>query len=506
MKKRTKWIVLLALVFVVLLFEIILLVLFRVQHKLTYMTVELGELVSDDPRDYLDGMEWSLQFTNIDLSQVNQLEVGTYPIHIEHGFRSYECIVKIQDTTAPTLEPKVNPVYVQCGKEYSVNKLIRNVKDESRDVTVTLSDGSETVCFDSCGEKALEIWASDPSGNRASINIPLIVDSAPVFDEFPEYYVAIDSEIDFLDGIDAYDEVDGDVSESIHVDTRFVNLKREGNGKIRYRVTDSYGLTSKKDVMVHVCSQDTLQELIDAHQINRFDQRIIGAKNLYDAGYYTDTNVRQILERMEPTLVRIRKEYENRYTFGSGFIAEITENDIVLCTNHHVIGMEDHVDVYFHDGTKAEGTVIANSQENISEKDFALISVARDDVSEDVLDTLYTVHINKEYWNKLPNENDFQIGIRCIEEKGHVWIDRVGDFQYKEIPLIGFESEGIVSKIDLTLQNGMSGSPVFDCYGNLMGMAVCVATVDGVPSYWCVTLKSILDLYEEYMGRCLAFE
>lgn len=100
---------------------------------------------------------------------------------------------------------------------------------------------------------------------------------------------------------------------------------------------------------------------------------------------------------------------------------EITGTQIIICTNRHVLSSNKKADIYFHEGSFAEGTVIGRD----SNIDIALISVELEDISRELLDTLMTVHVDAEYWKNLGNEEHISLCMRTINEKGKVWRDRL---------------------------------------------------------------------------------
>ena len=64
-----------------------------------------------------------------------------------------------------------------------------------------------------------------------------------------------------------------------------------------------------------------------------------------------------VLEQALPSVVQIyHGTPEGGHTAGSGFIMEMTDDTVYLCTNRHVIAKYDDWDVYFYDGTCIPGS------------------------------------------------------------------------------------------------------------------------------------------------------
>lgn len=224
-----------------------------------------------------------------------------------------------------------------------------------------------------------------------------------------------------------------------------------------------------------------------------------------DAGYYEEDNVEFIMEQMEPAFVRVVRDDENSY--GSGFILEITDTQMVICTNRHVVGSFKKADIYFHEGSFAEGTVVDRD----SKIDIALITVELAHISQELLDTLMTVHVDFEYWKSLGNEEHISVCMRTINEKGKVWRDRSGKMAYKENNyghiLDILKTRGDMTVVDLSLYRGCSGSAILDGHGNFISMATMTLRErkggKWENTYLGVTLPKILTFYEKAMGRPL---
>lgn len=483
---------------------------YRIELLEDEWVIELGDEASDAPADYVRGTEWAISGTELDFSDVDIDRVGTYELYIHHGWQNLTCKIVVRDTTPPTLRLEKGDIYLEKDVAYEAERFVAKSRDLSGAVTLTVSlDGEEfapEISGGVCGEYTLTVRAEDRYGNCRERSKTVIVDLPPSFGELPEYYVALGSEVDFLEHVTAYDEVDGDVTAEIEADLSGLDTAVEGTGIIAYSVTDSYGLTARTEMPVQVCSAEKLQQLINSHQINRLEQQIVGAYNLYDGGVYEEDDVVSVLGELESAFVCLKKVVPDGYYKGSGFILEMTENVVIICTNRHVVGSFDDLDVYFHDGTKAEGIVLGKTGWNAAENDIAFVAVERSKLPDRLADTLKTVHVNMGYWDSLTNNPQVEVGIRCLDERGDIWIERNGIILQKEAKPEHFESYGTFTEVSLELVHGMSGSALVDGYGNLVGMAVCVTTIDDVKQYWCVKLDLIAKSYEKITGRRMYYE
>lgn len=475
-------------------------------------TVELGENVSSQPEDYFSGRTWSVEKAEIDLSEVVLTEPGSYFVHGYHGFETYTFTVIIQDTIPPEITEKTGEIYLQAGKQYTPYDLIDTVTDISGNVDLQIeAEGQDRkiLSYEDTGTYTVTVKATDPAGNVAKSQVTFLVDTPPEITGMPEAYVAEGSEVslaEFAQGVTAYDEVDGELTEQILIDTSAVDWNTEGEYQVIYSVADGYGLLGISYSNVYVMSADQLQEAVNSHRINRFDQIIEGAYNLYDAGYYEEDDPEFIMETMEPALVRINI---SETVHGSGFIIEITDDSIMICTNQHVVTDKKTLEICFHNGVHAWGNVIAGEER----LDIGFIEVPFDNITPELLDSLFTVHIDMDYWNALENRDPISLCMRTLNEDGSVWHDRTGTLAQK----VGEQPEFVarwypgqevplMTEVYLDFYTGCSGSAILDGHGNMIAMAAAVTEEDDEIRNWAVLLSDILSYYEEVMGRAANYQ
>lgn len=504
-KKNTKKIgIILGIVAAVIVFLALLPFVVPVQKVTNAVTIELGGDISTKIEDYVTGFAPGIWVSRLDISDVNTNQIGTYTAKVKQGFREFEYNILVEDTTAPTLAFLNDSIYLKEGETYSADYFVTEAYDVSGDVTIqvtedVLADNLATdMCIEESGVYVLTFVANDPSGNVSEYTLSVTVDTAPTISGMKEYYVVPGTTLNYLEFITAFDEVDGDVSENVHVNAENVDLSAVGSYELVYVCEDSYGLESEESVAVNVMEAIDIQELINTHEIHRLEDIIIGAYNLYDIGYYNDKTMAQMLEIMEPTTIRIT----NGSRYGSGFILEILDEEIIIGTCQHVVAGSNTVDISFFDGTKVAGTIV----EAIYDWDIAFVSVKREDVSQDLLDRLYTVHINKGYWDTLNNEADLEVGVRCITDQGTVWRDRSGKLVYKSGQAdMMWRGLPQVTRVTASFFHGSSGSNVFDIHGNTLGIATYVITGGGRYESYCSTLETLCDKFEEVFGRKLYY-
>lgn len=468
----------------------------RVQPAFSSIVYELGDEISRNLEDYVLGPERIVRQGELDLSQVDRNKTGTYQAFVRCGKSEFQYEIIIQDTVAPTVTLRNEPVYLALDREYSVEELVWRVEDADSFVTLHVQDVSgllETVNYHNTGTFVCIVVAEDTSGNRISVSVPVTVGEAPVISGVRDIYVALGSQVDYLEEVTARDGTDGNLTDRITVDDSEVELTREGIYKLTYRVENDLGIDTVSCVDVTVTSAEELQELIGSRKVNRTGDKIIGAINPYDAGVSDYDNISDTLEYMRPALVQLYHAEGRGYTAGSGYIMEITEDTLYICSNRHVVESYDSWDVYFFDGTRVRGRTLGYSDR--FDVGVATVSVA--DVPEDLMEQLMTIHIDMEYWSGLDDQR-IDVGLERVDRMGGILHTSTG-IMLKVKQYFGWYDRENQTEVTLVLEHGDSGSAVMDGYGNLIGMAFAYTCAPR--RYWCVPLDGILESYEEITGR-----
>lgn len=500
--------------------------LFKVSFVTKETPFEIGSTLSTDPDFYLDGADWCVALSYVDTSHVKQNSVGRYPIYIYHGLYKYTCYVNVIDSTAPVVSCDIKNKTVTPGETISVHKLGLQIQDHSEIESIAftkitsdhfytgLSDEimaeleeayakgldmwAEEFQFSYCGVYTLTITVTDIFQNSSEITLNLTVDQPPIITAPNHIYITYNQSVDFADYIEVWDFIDGELDEdSVEIDTSELNRSADGEYKVYYTATDSYGLSLTAYSIVHVSSQDALQDLINTHEVNISEDIIIGALNPYDIGYYEDSTLSNIQELMLPTIVHIENDALD--TFGSGFIIEISDEFITIATNEHVINSDLIVDVYFFDDTEYTGSVVAsNEKEDIA---FVRIPIAEEGssaaISKEAVKTLRTVHINKGYWDSLSDSPNLAFCYACIDTEANVWKEVDGLILEKMVLRDWNEytdvNETIISPAPVP---GSSGSALFDTNGNLVGMIRGYTNYDTHTETVAVPLERLLKYFE----------
>ncbi len=470
---------------------------YQVAPAFSEMTYEYGDRVSRDIGDYLSGTEWSVHLGELDLSHVNEGETGTYEVSVSHGRKQFTYKIIIEDTQAPEIRWKEGQVYVALGTTCTVEDVINGLTDADSGARAFfwMNDTAYArLSFDLLGEYQVGILARDRTGNETKGTVSVIVDTPPVFSGIRNFYVVPGSEPDYYETVQAWDEVDGELTETIRVDDSQVALDREGVYPLHYVAEDSYGLETVEEARVLVADADEIQELIGCRQIDYRVDTIIGAPNIYDVGVSEYEDIRETLEYMRPALVQLyHSTGRGGYSSGSGYIMEIKDDYIYICTNRHVVEKYDQWDVYFYDGTKLPGRKLGVSEEY----DVGVAVVAMEDVPDSLLLKLMTVHIDRTYWESL-DQQSIEMALERVDRAGGLIHTARGNL-VKVKQEFDWYDKLEHTEVTVELVHGDSGSALVDGYGNLICMAYAFSTEP--VRYWCVPLDGILACYEEITGH-----
>ena len=212
---------------------------------------------------------------------INGSGIGVYPVTSTCGDVSCQCIVTVQDTTAPTLE--VQSLVLEKGETAAAEEFVIAATDLSGPVTLGFQTQPD---FEQVGQQTVVITGTDASGNIATAETTLDIKqdmTAPVFQGLDNMRVEIGSSPDYKLGVVAVDNKDGNVE--FTVDASLEDTSKSGGFFVTYTATDAAGNTTtmrrwivvdhdQSDVEALVAKYaDTLPD--DPHQISIWLQQNI---------------------------------------------------------------------------------------------------------------------------------------------------------------------------------------------------------------------------------------
>ena len=461
-------------------------------------TYELGSGISEDAADYIDAGFFARHLAIADFSLVDKTKPGRYPMCVVYFGKVFSYDIVIRDTIVPEITLKEGPFYFLPGTKLKPSDFLESVKDAD-----TLLDISFDTEFIEAGalscremrEYSVRIMASDSSGNTSVAVTDFLVDDAPVISGITDFYVASGTEPDILRYVSAYDHLDGDLTDSLEITFETEEFPEKGEVGITYKVTDSCGFTTTAEGTAYFDSADSIQEMICERSISRSEYNIVGAYNAYDTGLFEEGDMAETLDGVMNSLVhlRIRKD-DGSITVGSGYIAEITDTDIYVITNKHVVGNYKQADVYFTGGLCVTGASVIGCAEKY---DVAVVRISKKLLPELSDATFSAVHIDMTYWEELDAE-PIELAIEIVDEFGNIEHIRYGTL-VKKLQTFPFFEPFIETEMALNLRAGDSGSAVFDPEGRLIAMAFAYSVAP--ERDWAVPLNEIVDAYKEITGR-----
>ena len=495
------------------LFALLFFVLFHVRPIQSEFYYEYGDVISDDPEDYLKGLKKIVERFSLDLNGISESTVpGQYDVSAKLLFRKIDLKIFIEDTTAPFVKYKEKLPVFNVDDVYYGDFLVDRAEDACPDLNykyvntlkdseIHLLDDGERIYFSETGDYIIGVMVSDASGNVTKQNLNITVDKAPVINGARDLYLATGTDID-LKFLTAFDAKDGDVTDRIKVQINSLYKENPGIYDVSFSAEDNDGLIGKESVKAYVYDKYVLQDLYNRGAISdRFE--VMGLINPYDSGYSYEQDMDKALNDLRPALVEVFYSTATGWTRGSGFILHIDEEGIIICTNRHVTNGKKKFTITFFDGSKAKATIVSEN----NKPDMAFIKIGSEYITEELLGKIKTVHINKGYYDELMNTPRFEVGYYSIDSNGSLFKEERGNIVFKSGLMsdyfVGFDYP--VTRVTTEFAKGVSGSPIIDSHGNLICMATFMYINGKSKEYYGVSLSDILDYYESVFGERLEY-
>lgn len=202
------------------------------------LIVEAGtaQITANDFRKEDRGAEASFlsSLTAVDL--VDLKNPGLYPVRIQYRHRTYDCTVKVQDTTAP--QGTIQNVSIYSDQSVKPEDFVTEIVDVT-DVTVSWKAEPDLSAE---GQTDVTIVLTDAAGNvtEYQAELTVLVDRVPPeISGVKELFTYLGTEPDYLSGVSASDDMDGEVE--VTVDAAAVDLTAVGTYEITYTAADSRG-------------------------------------------------------------------------------------------------------------------------------------------------------------------------------------------------------------------------------------------------------------------------
>lgn len=156
-------------------------------------------------------------------------------------------------------------VSVSYGERIGLYDIVRAVSDESA-YTIAITAGGEVAAdgrstlLEQVGVNEVEITATDEHGHTTvQVAEVTVVDDTPPSIQAEGRTIEVGDDTDFLSGVTAQDEVDGDLTAQLRVDQSQADTTRAGTYPLIYTVTDSAGNEAILPVALTVVSPEARQ-------------------------------------------------------------------------------------------------------------------------------------------------------------------------------------------------------------------------------------------------------
>lgn len=150
------------------------------------------------------------------------------------------------DHNGPSLT-LVESLQVGYGQKVGLYDVVRAVSDES-DYRIAFTAGGEiaadgrSTVFPRSGSASVEVTAQDVHGNKSVKTLDIqVLDTKPPVLQINDLEIDLGDQVNYLSGVSARDEMDGDLTASIQVDTSKVVDSIPGVYPVIYSVSDRSG-------------------------------------------------------------------------------------------------------------------------------------------------------------------------------------------------------------------------------------------------------------------------
>lgn len=235
------------------------------------ITVELGSELPEEISEYVTAEKY--ENISINTEEVDTSVVGTYSVSVYYKKKEAGTLtVAVVDTTAPEAKVEEN-VRVKNGQKCVVDDYVKEIADLSETEAWFMVDSLQTqngpdveLNFNE-SNLSKRVNASEDGKYQINVLVRDIHDNYNVYPFLFEVYTpdteapvitAKDKSVefgktpDYMAGVSATDNADGDLTEKIEVDTSKVNVNKAGKYTITYSVSDEAGNQGTKESIITV--------------------------------------------------------------------------------------------------------------------------------------------------------------------------------------------------------------------------------------------------------------
>lgn len=139
--------------------------------RLKYITLEVGDDLSNNVIDYLENGERFSDEYKLSLKDVNTNMVGEYTYTVKYNKHIEKGKIKVVDTTKPVIE--TSDVIIGVNEELKLDSLITSCKDNSLPCKVSFKNEKDVNKLKKVGEYEIDVEVSDAVGNITETTVKI---------------------------------------------------------------------------------------------------------------------------------------------------------------------------------------------------------------------------------------------------------------------------------------------------------------------------------------------
>lgn len=186
-------------------------------------------------------------------------------------------------------------------------------------------------------------------------------------------------------------------------------------------------------------------------------------------------------------------EYETE-SAGSGIIVGQNDDELLICTNYHVVEDAKEITVGFVDNEVYEADVKGTDSSN----DLAVVAVKLADISDDTMSQIKIAEIG--------DSDSLQVGQQVVAignalGYGQSVTTGIVSALGRSLELDGYTSAELI-QTDAAINPGNSGGPLLDMKGRVIGINSAKAASSGVEGMgYAIPISSTKDIIEDLMNK-----
>lgn len=140
--------------------------------KLKNININLGEKLSNNVEDYIDGNIKNISDYKLYIDDVDANKVGEYTYKVRYNKHVEEGTIKIVDNKKPIVTPSED-IIIGINEELDLNMLISKCVDDSLPCRVTLKRDNDLDKLKKEGKYKIDLVVSDAVGNKTNITVDI---------------------------------------------------------------------------------------------------------------------------------------------------------------------------------------------------------------------------------------------------------------------------------------------------------------------------------------------